>query len=72
MGKNFHRNRIRVILAEKQITNHWLAEQLGVNDMTISRWCTNRIQPSMSQFVEMSRILDVDIKELIEVDFDNI
>lgn len=63
-------NRIRVVLADKQTTNRWLAEQMGVTDMTVSRWKTNKIQPSMSQFVEIVRLLQVDIKDLLEVDFD--
>lgn len=70
--KTKYLNRIRVILAEKDITNRWLAEQMGVADMTVSRWCTNRIQPSMAQFVEISKILNVDIKDLLEVNFDKL
>lgn len=72
MEKMKYLNRLRVILAEKQITNKWLAEQMGVADMTVSRWCTNKIQPSMTQFIEISRLLKVDIKELMEVDFDKL
>ena len=77
-------NRLRVVLAEKEITNRWLAEQMGVTDMTVSRWKTNKIQPSMAQFVEIAQLLNevfyihleqlgnfykVDIKDLIEADF---
>ena len=62
-------NRIRVVLADKQITNRWLAGQMGVTDMTVSRWKTNKVQPSMAQFVEIARLLQVDIKDLLEVDF---
>ena len=62
-------NRLRVVLAEKEITNRWLAEQMGVTDMTVSRWKTNKIQPSMAQFVEIAHLLNVDIKDLIEADF---
>lgn len=62
-------NRLRVILAEKEITNRWLAEQMGVTDMTVSRWKTNKVQPSMAQFVEIAQLLKVDIKDLIEADF---
>ena len=69
MTKKDCQNRIRVVLADKQITNRWLAEQMGVTDMTVSRWKTNKIQPSMPQFVEIARILQVDIKDLLEVDF---
>lgn len=69
MTKKDYHNRIRVVLADKQITNRWLAEQMGVTYMTVSRWKTNKIQPSMSQFVEIARLLQVDIKDLLEVDF---
>ena len=62
-------NRIKEVLAEKKRTNKWLAAQMGVTDMTVSRWKTNKIQPSMAQFVEISRLLQVDIKELLEVDY---
>ena len=68
MGKNEYKNRIRGILADRQVTNRALADKLDVSEMTISRWVTNRFQPSMSQFVEISKILNVDIKDLIEVD----
>lgn len=65
-NKSKYQNRIRVVLAEKVISNHWLADKMGVTDMTVSRWTTNKIQPSMSQFVEISNLLNVDINELIE------
>lgn len=67
MAKQAYNNRIRVILAEKQISNRSLADKMGVSEMTISRWVTNKVQPSMSQFVEISKLLNVDIRELIEV-----
>lgn len=69
MAKKDCQNRIRVVLADKQITNRWLAEQMGVTDMTVSRWKTNKIQPSMPQFVEIARLLQVDIRDLLEVDY---
>ena len=69
MAKIEYPNRLRVVLAEKEITNRWLAEQMGVTDMTVSRWKTNKIQPSMAQFVEIAQLLKVDIKDLIEADF---
>lgn len=64
----FHPNRIMVVLAEKQITNRWLAEQLGVTDMMVLRWSTNKVQPSVSQLIEIAKLLEVDIKDLIEAD----
>ena len=70
MSKYDCQNQIRVVLADKQITNRWLAGQMGVTDMTVSRWKTNKIQPSMAQFVEIARLLQVDIKELLEVEFE--
>lgn len=68
MAKKDYRNRIRVVLSEKEVTNRTLAEKLDVSEMTVSRWVTNKIQPSMSQFIEISKLLNVDIRELIEVD----
>jgi len=58
-------NRLKIILAEKSKTNKWLAEQLGKSEVSISRWVTNEIQPSMETFLEIARLLDVDVKELI-------
>jgi len=59
-------NRLRVILAEQVKTNRWLADQIGVSEMTISRWTTNKIQPSMAQFVALSKILHIELKDLLE------
>ena len=58
-------NRLKVVLAEKEKTNKWLGEQLGKSDVTVSRWVTNEIQPSMEMLLEIARLLDVDIKDLI-------
>lgn len=58
-------NRLKVLLAEKEKTNKWLAEKLGKSEVTVSRWCTNEVQPSMETFLEIAMILDVDVKELI-------
>ena len=57
-------------MAEKQLTNIWMADKLGVTEITVSRWRTNKVQPSMAQFVEMAHVLKVDIKDLLEVSFD--
>ena len=58
-------NRLKVILAEKSKTNKWLAEQLGKSEVTVSRWVTNELQPSMETFLEIAKLLDLDVKELI-------
>ena len=61
--KNY--NRIRVVLAEKDRTNKWLAEKIGKNRSTVSRWCTNDMQPSIKILAQVAKILDVDIRELL-------
>lgn len=66
MEKKVYKNRIRVILADKMITKSHLAEQLGVSKMTISRWCTNTTQPSAPQLIEISQVLECDLKDLYE------
>ena len=58
-------NRIKVTLVEKQKTNRWLAEQLGKSENTISRWCSNKSQPSIAQLQEIANLLDVDVRNLI-------
>ena len=61
-------NRIKVVLAEKKRTNKWLAEQLGKDPATISKWCTNTAQPSLELLLQMAECLGVDIKDLVRVD----
>jgi putative transcriptional regulator len=58
-------NRIKVVLVERNKTNKWLAEKLGMNESTISRWCTNNTQPHIDTLSEIANILNVDIKELL-------
>lgn len=58
-------NRIKVVLAEQQRTNRWLAEQLGKGEATVSKWCTNRTQPSLETLVEIAKALHVDTKDLL-------
>jgi len=58
-------NRLKAVLAEQNKTNKWLAKKLNKNETTISRWCTNEIQPSMETLVEIARLLGVDVRELI-------
>ena len=58
-------NRIRVVLAEKERANKWLAEKLKKNPVTISQWCSNTNQPSIETLAEIANALDVDITELL-------
>ncbi len=66
MSDNKALNRIKVVLAEKGKSNKWLAEQLGKGDATISKWCTNRSQPSIETLVEIAKVLKVDAKDLLQ------
>lgn len=59
-------NRIRIILAEKNLTNKWLAEQLHKSETTVSRWVQNKSQPSLNQLIEIAKVLNVDAKDIIE------
>ena len=58
-------NRIKVVLVEKKRTNKWLAEQLGKDPATVSKWCTNSAQPGLETLVEVAKVLDVDVAELL-------
>lgn len=58
-------NRLKVVLVEKKKTSKWLAEALGKDPATISKWCTNSAQPSLETLIEIARILEVDARELI-------
>ena len=58
-------NRLKIVLAEQNRTNKWLAEQMGKNITTVSRWCTNEMQPSLETLVEIADVLKIDVKELI-------
>lgn len=62
-------NRLRVVMADKMLTNKWLAEQMGMSEITISRWRSNKLQPSLTQLVEISRILKVEVQDLIEMKY---
>jgi DNA-binding XRE family transcriptional regulator len=58
-------NRIKVVLAEKSRTNLWLAEQLNVSKITVSRWCTNDMQPTVEGLFSIAKALNVDVKDLL-------
>ena len=59
-------NRLKVVLAEKKRTNKWLAEQLGKDQGTISKWCTNTSQPSLETLFQIAECLGVQVQELIK------
>ena len=58
-------NRLKVVLVEKNYSSKWLAEKLNKNETTISRWCTNDVQPSLKTLAEISELLEVNISYLL-------
>ena len=58
-------NRIKVVLADKKRTNKWLAEQLGKDPATVSKWCTNKSQPALETIIEIAKLLEVEVADLI-------
>lgn len=58
-------NRLKVVLAEKKRTNKWLAEQLGKDLATVSKWCTNSAQPGLETLYQIASCLEVDVKALL-------
>jgi len=58
-------NRLKVVLVEQGKTSKWLAQMLEKNETTISRWCTNEVQPSLDMLVNIAELLNIDIKELL-------
>ena len=58
-------NRIKAVLADKGKTNKWLAEQLGKDQATVSKWCTNASQPPMETYIKIAKLLEVDLNELV-------
>ena len=62
---NKHLNRIKVVLAEKEKSNKWLAEQLGKDQATISKWVTNTTQPNLEMILQIAKVLDVNVNDLV-------
>ena len=58
-------NRLKIVLAEKKRTGKWLAEQLGKNPSTVSKWCSNVAQPDLATLVKIATLLEVGIQDLV-------
>ena len=58
-------NRIKVVLADMKKTNKWLAEQLGKDQTTISKWCTNTSQPNLGSLIKTAKLLGVELADLV-------
>lgn len=60
-------NRLKVVLAEKNRTNKWLAEQLGKDPATVSKWVTNSAQPNLENLMDIAKCLEVNVNELLRM-----
>lgn len=61
-------NQLKIVLVKKKRTSKWLAEQLGVNATTVSKWCTNTTQPDLATLKRISELLEVNVSEIINFD----
>ena len=71
MEENNNLNRLKVALVERQRTSKWLAEQMEKSETTVSRWASNKSQPSVEQLFEIARLLDMDVKDLLNSNHTN-
>ena len=60
-------NRIKTALVDNGKTNKWLAEQLGKDPATVSKWCTNSAQPNLENLIEVAKCLEVNVNELLRM-----
>ena len=61
-------NQLKVVMAEKDLSNIWLSKKLGVSQATVSKWMTNSSQPNLDTLIKISKVLNVDVSELIRTD----
>ena len=61
-------NRIRVVLAERDLNNKWLSDKLGKDPATVSKWVTNTTQPSLEALIAIANALEVPVQELVRQD----
>ena len=64
-------NRLKAVLADANQTNKWLAEQLGKDPVTVSKWCTNTTQPDLQTLSKIAELLNVDIVSCLSVQLNN-
>ncbi len=60
-------NRLKIVLLEQSKTSKWLAKELGKSASTVSRWCTNEIQPSVETLAEIAALLKIDVRDKVVV-----
>ena len=61
-------NRLKVVLAEKNIQSKWISEQLGVSRAIVSKWVNNTSQPSLEMIDKLAKLLDIDYTELLRLE----
>ena len=61
-------NQLKVVMAEKDLSNIWLSEKLGVSQATVSKWMTNFSQPNIETLIKISKVLNVEVSELLRTD----
>ena len=61
-------NRLKVVMEEKDLSNIWLAKKLGVSQATVSKWMTNFSQPNIETLIKISKVLNVEVSELLRTD----
>lgn len=59
-------NRLKIVLAEQEKTGKWLSEQIGKSNCTISKWCSNKVQPDLNTIAEIAKCLNVLVTDLIQ------
>lgn len=64
-------NRLKIVLAEEQKSNKWLAEQLGKDQATVSKWVTNASQPDLKNLMRIAKALNVDVTRLLNAEVVN-
>jgi len=63
-------NRLRIVLAEKEISNKWLADKLGKDQATVSKWVKNTTQPNLEMLIEIAKALKVSVNDLVRMEYD--
>jgi transcriptional regulator with XRE-family HTH domain len=58
-------NRIKIVLIEQKKTAKWLAEEIGKDPSTVSKWCTNTSQPSLDTLSKIADVLSVKLSDLV-------
>ena len=61
-------NRIRVVLAERDLNNNWLADKLGKDQATVSKWITNTTQPNLETMMQIAKVLETQVDDLLRFD----